>query len=199
MHLLSLHMPHALPAWLPTPHVRLIPRPSPPSDPTHTHSPPQVIGRERTVSRLIQILARRTKNNPILLGEPGVGKTAVAEGLALAIVRQASMDGQPLPEFLLGKRVLQLDVGRLISGGWWEGKGCLGAPWRWRVVLWAWAIWGWAKSLPHAALSLAMKCTVVKRSDPATWRKACLMHDLHEHVHAVLVQALRSVASLRTA
>jgi ATP-dependent Clp protease ATP-binding subunit ClpA len=59
---------------------------------------------------VMQILARKRKNNPILLGEPGVGKTAIAEGLAYAIVHRAAMDGSPLPEFLQNKRVMQLDV-----------------------------------------------------------------------------------------
>lgn len=52
-----------------------------------------MIGREVEVGRIIQILGRRSKNNPILLGEPGVGKTAIAEGLALAIVTRSNMDG----------------------------------------------------------------------------------------------------------
>lgn len=60
---------------------------------------------------------RRTKNNPILLGEPGVGKTAIAEGLALAIVNRIGADGTPLPGFLFDKCVMQLDVGLLIAGG----------------------------------------------------------------------------------
>jgi ATP-dependent Clp protease ATP-binding subunit ClpC len=81
--------------------------------------PPQVIGRSREVSRVTQILARRTKNNPILLGEPGVGKTAIAEGLAASIVLQSNPDGTLLPAFLHNKRVMQLDVGRIISG---QGK-----------------------------------------------------------------------------
>ncbi len=63
-----------------------------------------------------QILGRRTKNNPILLGEPGVGKTAIAEGLALAIVTRVNPDGSPLPRFLYNKRVMALDVGRIIAG-----------------------------------------------------------------------------------
>ncbi|KXZ46077.1 hypothetical protein GPECTOR_47g352 [Gonium pectorale] len=82
-----------------------------------------VVGREREVSRCVQILARRTKNNPILLGEPGVGKTAIAEGLAAAIVaRQPGPDGAPLPEFLASKRILQLDVGLLIAGAKERGE-----------------------------------------------------------------------------
>ncbi|KAG2449289.1 hypothetical protein HYH02_005446 [Chlamydomonas schloesseri] len=82
-----------------------------------------VVGRDREVGRVCQILARRTKNNPILLGEPGVGKTAIAEGLAAAIVhRAASVDGTPLPEFLHSKRILQLDVGLLIAGAKERGE-----------------------------------------------------------------------------
>ena len=66
--------------------------------------------------RVTQILARKRKNNPILLGEPGVGKTAIAEGLARAVVTRTNADGSPLPEFLIGKRVMQLDVGLLMAG-----------------------------------------------------------------------------------
>ncbi|WIA36448.1 hypothetical protein OEZ86_007755 [Tetradesmus obliquus] len=81
-----------------------------------------VIGREREVARVMQILARRTKNNPILLGEPGVGKTAIAEGLAYAIVHELSLEGSPLPAFLRSKRVLQLDVGLLMAGAKERGE-----------------------------------------------------------------------------
>lgn len=81
-----------------------------------------VIGRATEVHRVIQILGRRTKNNPILLGEPGVGKTAIAEGLANAIVTGVSTDGTPLPEWLLSKRVMQLDVGLLIAGAKERGE-----------------------------------------------------------------------------
>eukprot|EP00878_Enallax_costatus_P005308 GHUV01005575.1.p1 GENE.GHUV01005575.1~~GHUV01005575.1.p1 ORF type:complete len:786 (+),score=251.59 GHUV01005575.1:565-2922(+) len=81
-----------------------------------------VIGREREVARVMQILARRTKNNPILLGEPGVGKTAIAEGLAYAMVHNLSLEGQPLPTFLRNKRVLQLDVGLLMAGAKERGE-----------------------------------------------------------------------------
>jgi ATP-dependent Clp protease ATP-binding subunit ClpC len=81
-----------------------------------------VIGRTKEVARVAQILARRTKNNPILLGEPGVGKTAVAEGLARAIVTRVLPDGAALPEFLANKRVLQLDVGLLIAGAKERGE-----------------------------------------------------------------------------
>ncbi len=75
-----------------------------------------VIGRETEIERVIQILARRTKNNPSLIGEPGVGKTAIVEGLAQRIVQ-----GQT-PEPLLGKRVMQLDVGSLVAGTMYRGQ-----------------------------------------------------------------------------
>jgi ATP-dependent Clp protease ATP-binding subunit ClpC len=75
-----------------------------------------VIGRESEIERVIQVLARRTKNNPCLIGEPGVGKTAIIEGLAQRIVA-----GQT-PEPLLGKRVMQLDVGSLVAGTMYRGQ-----------------------------------------------------------------------------
>lgn len=75
-----------------------------------------VIGREKEIERVIQILARRTKNNPALIGEPGVGKTAIVEGLAKRIV-----DGD-VPTPLLGKRVLRLDVGSLVAGTMYRGQ-----------------------------------------------------------------------------
>ncbi len=75
-----------------------------------------VIGRETEIERVIQILARRTKNNPALIGEPGVGKTAIVEGLAQRIV-----EGN-VPAPLLGKRVLQLDVGSLVAGTMYRGQ-----------------------------------------------------------------------------
>lgn len=75
-----------------------------------------VIGRETEIERVIQILARRTKNNPALTGEPGVGKTAIVEGLAQRIV-----EGD-VPAPLLGKRVLQLDVGSLVAGTMYRGQ-----------------------------------------------------------------------------
>jgi len=69
-----------------------------------------VIGRETEIERVVQILSRRTKNNPALIGEPGVGKTAIAEGLAQQIVLGN------IPESLMGKRVLTLDIGALVAG-----------------------------------------------------------------------------------
>ncbi len=75
-----------------------------------------VIGRQMEIERVVQILARRTKNNPALTGEPGVGKTAIVEGLA-----QRILDGDvPIP--LLGKRLLQLDVGSLVAGTMYRGQ-----------------------------------------------------------------------------
>ncbi|MEX1248598.1 MAG: ATP-dependent Clp protease ATP-binding subunit, partial [Anaerolineales bacterium] len=75
-----------------------------------------VIGREMEIERVIQILARRTKNNPALIGEAGVGKTAIVEGLAQRIVNG------DVPAPLLGKRVLQLDVGSLVAGTMYRGQ-----------------------------------------------------------------------------
>ncbi len=75
-----------------------------------------VIGREMEIERVIQILSRRTKNNPALIGEPGVGKTAIVEGLAQRIVDRDA----PAP--LLNKRVLQLDVGSLVAGTMYRGQ-----------------------------------------------------------------------------
>ncbi len=75
-----------------------------------------VIGRQTEIERVIQILARRTKNNPALIGEPGVGKTAIVEGLAQRIT-----DGD-VPAPLLGKRVLKLDVGSLVAGTMYRGQ-----------------------------------------------------------------------------
>jgi len=81
-----------------------------------------VIGREKEVTRVVQILARRSKNNPILLGDPGVGKTAIAEGLATAIVTGVLPDGSPLPSFLENKRVLSLDLGLVLAGAKERGE-----------------------------------------------------------------------------
>ncbi|MBM3125593.1 MAG: ATP-dependent Clp protease ATP-binding subunit [Chloroflexi bacterium] len=75
-----------------------------------------VIGRQMEIERVIQILARRTKNNPALIGEPGVGKTAIVEGLAQRIV-----EGD-IPAPLMNKRVLQLDVGSLVAGTMYRGQ-----------------------------------------------------------------------------
>ncbi len=75
-----------------------------------------VIGREKEISRAISILNRRTKNNPILIGEPGVGKTAIAEGLAQKIVHEE------VPDSLVGKRILTLDMAALVAGTKYRGE-----------------------------------------------------------------------------
>ncbi len=75
-----------------------------------------VIGREKEIERVIQVLSRRTKNNPVLIGEPGVGKTAIAEGLAQRIV------DNEIPETLKDKRVLSLDMGTLVAGTKYRGE-----------------------------------------------------------------------------
>jgi len=75
-----------------------------------------VIGRDEEIRRAMQVLSRRTKNNPVLIGEPGVGKTAIAEGLALRII-----DGD-VPESLQGKKLLALDMGALIAGAKFRGE-----------------------------------------------------------------------------
>ncbi|MEO1951449.1 Clp protease N-terminal domain-containing protein, partial [Thioclava sp.] len=75
-----------------------------------------IIGRDDEIRRTMQVLSRRTKNNPVLIGEPGVGKTAIAEGLALRII-----DGD-VPESLRDKRLLALDMGALIAGAKYRGE-----------------------------------------------------------------------------
>ncbi|MGA1465501.1 MAG: ATP-dependent Clp protease ATP-binding subunit, partial [Balneolaceae bacterium] len=75
-----------------------------------------VIGRDQEIRRVMQILSRRTKNNPVLIGEPGVGKTAIAEGMALRIVRG------DVPEGLKSKRIVALDMGALVAGTKFRGE-----------------------------------------------------------------------------
>ncbi len=75
-----------------------------------------IIGREKEIERVIQILSRRTKNNPVLIGDPGVGKTAIAEGLAQKIV-----EGN-IPEILKGKRVVTLDLSSMVAGSKYRGE-----------------------------------------------------------------------------
>ncbi|MCY4435717.1 MAG: ATP-dependent Clp protease ATP-binding subunit [Chloroflexi bacterium] len=75
-----------------------------------------VIGRQQEIERVVQILSRRTKNNPALIGEPGVGKTAIVEGLAQRVV------SGDVPETLLGKRLLTLDIGALVAGTKYRGE-----------------------------------------------------------------------------
>ncbi|MGE4132834.1 MAG: ATP-dependent chaperone ClpB [Bdellovibrionales bacterium] len=75
-----------------------------------------VVGREEEIRRVIQVLSRRTKNNPVLIGEPGVGKTAIAEGLALRITNR------DVPEVLIGKKLMALDLGSLVAGSKYRGE-----------------------------------------------------------------------------
>ncbi len=75
-----------------------------------------VIGRDEEIRRIIQILSRRTKNNPVLIGDPGVGKTAIVEGLALRIVRG------DVPEGLKNRQVVSLDMGALVAGAKFRGE-----------------------------------------------------------------------------
>ena len=75
-----------------------------------------MIGRDEEVRRVIQVLSRRTKNNPVLIGEPGVGKTAIVEGLAQRIVRG------DVPEGLKDKRIVTLDMGALVAGAKYRGE-----------------------------------------------------------------------------
>ncbi|MGZ3691484.1 MAG: ATP-dependent chaperone ClpB, partial [Pseudobdellovibrio sp.] len=75
-----------------------------------------VIGRDEEIRRVVQVLSRRTKNNPVLIGEPGVGKTAIAEGLAIRIVQK------DVPENLHNKKLMSLDMGSLIAGAKYRGE-----------------------------------------------------------------------------
>ena len=74
-----------------------------------------MIGREREMERVLQVLSRRTKNNPVLIGEPGVGKTAIVEGLSQKIVTN------DVPEMLKGKQLYTLDLGALVTANRYRG------------------------------------------------------------------------------
>lgn len=78
--------------------------------------PDPVVGRDREIKRVVQILSRRTKNNPVLVGEPGVGKTAIVEGLAQLIVKEE------VPANLIGSRLMMLDMGSLVAGTKYRGE-----------------------------------------------------------------------------
>ena len=80
------------------------------------HKLDPVIGRDNEIRNVIRILSRKTKNNPVLIGEPGVGKTAIAEGLALRIVRG------DVPDSLKNRTIFSLDMGALIAGAKYRGE-----------------------------------------------------------------------------